>query len=107
MIGPPCCVHVDRRRVNTQAALVSFTLLAWLPISAVVPSEESATQRPKLPLLLAPTPVSFAPCWAHTKPARVNAQAAPAPLLSLAPPIRAVVPSDDRTTLVPKAPWPL
>ena len=73
----PCGVHSDfELSVNTQAA-PSPPLSPEPPISAVLPSEESATLEPNLPSLLSPAPVSFAPCWVHVEPERVNTQAAP------------------------------
>src|SRR5205807_1279403 len=51
-------------------------------------------------------PVSFVPCWVHVEPERVNAHAAPAPLLSPGPPISAVkaLPSAASATLEPNLP---
>ena len=45
--------------------------------------------------------VSFGPCWVQVEPERVNTHAAPTPLLSSGPPIRAVLPSADSATLSP------
>src|SRR5438874_55035 len=70
------------------------------PMSAVLPSEESATLEPSLGAPLAPTPVSFDPCWVQVEPERVNTHAAPGP--SSGPPTSAVLPSEDSATLKPK-----
>ncbi len=77
----PCWVQVEPERVNIHAA--PRALLSPLPpISAVLPSEESATLTPNRPSPLSPPPVSFSPCWVQTSPERVNTHAAPALLLS-------------------------
>ena len=49
----------------------------------------------------APVPTSLGPCCDHTPPLRVYTHAAPAPLLSLSPPIMAVLPSADIATDLP------
>ncbi len=46
----------------------------------------------------APEPTSLDPCWVQTPPLRVHTHAAPATLLSLSPPTRAVLPSAERDT---------
>ena len=52
--------------------------------------------------------MSFAPCWVHVLPVRVNTHAAPTLLLSLWPPISAVLPSlEDSATLKPNSASPL
>jgi hypothetical protein len=67
----------------------------------VVPSEDTATLLPK-----APSPISsplfgmsFSASWVQVEPERVNAQAAPTPLLSDPPPTSPVLPSEERATL--------
>ncbi len=47
------------------------------PMSAVVPSAESATDVPWLGRPTVPAPTSFNPCWAQTPPLRVQTHAAP------------------------------
>ena len=100
----PCRVQAPPERVNTHAA--PWKELSPLPpIRAVLPSEESATLTPNWPSPLSPvpssaqpvgqSPTSFAPCWVHAPPERVNTHAAPALLLSKAPPISAVLPSPE------------
>ena len=51
------------------------------PISAVVPSAESASLAPKAPAPISPAPVSFGPCCVHVAPARANTHAAPVDLV--------------------------
>jgi hypothetical protein len=71
----------------------------WLsinpPTMAVFPSPDSETDQPCCAPLpygpTAPVPTSFAPCWLHTSPERVNTQAAPALVLSRGPPRIAVL----------------
>jgi hypothetical protein len=76
------------------------------PISAVPPSPERATLRPKFPLC-----ESRPPCCFQDEPLRVKTQAAPSPLVSVTrrstdpscgPPTSAVEPSADSATLAPK-----
>ena len=103
----PCWLQVVPERGNTHAAPAP-ALSSGPPISATVsPSAASATLTPKKPSA-APLPrfwpVSFAPCWVQVVPERVNAHAAPAPLCRPAPPISAVLPSEDSATLSPKRP---
>src|ERR1700726_1362402 len=95
----PCWVQVDPERVNTHAAptkLLSFSP----PIRAVLPSADNATLTPNRPAPTSPLPVSFEPCWVQVDPERVNTHAAPTNLLSLSPPIRAVLPSEESATPV-------
>ena len=61
MSFPPCCVQVEPERVNTHAA--PTPLSPGPPISAVLPSEDSATLSPKRAPPISPPPVSFLPCW--------------------------------------------
>src|SRR5438132_9307680 len=46
-------------------------------MSAVLPSEDTATLEPNLAVPLAPVPVSFGPYCVHVEPERVNTHAAP------------------------------
>src|SRR5215469_12097948 len=89
----PCWLHTPPLRVNTHAAPV---LPAFPPTIAVLPSADSATERPWLaPPPAASVPTSFGPCWLHTSPLRVNTHDAPVPPLSVRPPTIAVLPSAD------------
>ena len=107
----PCWVHVDPERVNTHAAPAP-PLSPDPPISAVLPSAESATLLPNSPSPVSPVPVSFSPCWVQVDPERVNTHAAPTPAglnvppLSAGPPISAVLPSAESATLVPEFAFP-
>src|SRR5262245_665736 len=106
----PCWVHTPPLRVNTQAA-PALLLSRKPPTMAVLPSADSATERPCRAGSTAPVPTSLAPCWVHTPPLRVNTQAAPALLLSRDPRTMAVLPSLVSATptpcwSVPTAPVP-
>jgi hypothetical protein len=94
----PCWVQVEPERVNTQAA-PTLLLSAGPPISAVLPSEESATLEPTSAAPISPLQVSFAPCWVQVEPERVNTHAVPTLALSLRPPSSAVLPSEESATL--------
>ena len=72
------------------------------PIRAVVPSSESATVVPKCPLPDSSFAVSFEPICDHVEPERMKAHAAPGPLPSARPPMRAVLPSSESATESPK-----
>src|SRR6516165_3977745 len=94
----PCWVQTPPLRVKTQAA-PACELSPGPPTMAVVPSPDSATERPCWALPTAPMPTSLLPCWLQTPLAlRVKTQAAPAPELvpapglSSGPPTMAVVP---------------
>src|ERR1700740_3514900 len=101
----PCWLQVGPERVNTHAAPMRVSSPSP-PTSAVLPSDESATLWPNSPSPLSSPPVSFEPCWLQVAPERVNTHAAPMPLSSRKPPIRAVLPAEDTVTLNPKLPWP-
>src|SRR5262245_28414969 len=92
----PCCVHVDPERVNTHTAPAALS--NGPPITAVLPSEESATSWPKRAAPLSPLPVSFGPCCVQVEPERVKTHAAPMPPLSPPPPTSAVLPSAESAT---------
>src|SRR5689334_308471 len=103
----PCWVQVEPERVNTHAApMLLLSPPTGEPIKAVSPSEERATPYPKRAVMPSPA-VSFGPCWVQVEPERVNTHAAPMLSLSPQPPIRAVLPSEESATLLPKFPSPL
>src|SRR4029079_8139210 len=77
----PCWVQVVPERVNTQAA-PALTLSPTPPISAVLPSADSATALPCGALPTGPVPTSLLPSWVQVAPERVNTQTAPALPLS-------------------------
>src|SRR5215831_20269861 len=96
----PSCVQTRLLRVNTHAASVPHP-----PTMAVLPSAESATDIPwpgGNGGSLAPLPMSLLPCCVQILPLRVKTHAAPVVLLSLGPPMMAVLPSEERAT---EAPW--
>src|SRR6516165_7610838 len=96
----PCCVQVPPLRVNTHAPSAPQP-----PTTAVLPSAESATDIPwpgGNGGSLAPLPTSLLPCCVQILPLRVKTHAAPVVLLSLGPPMMAVLPSEERAT---DAPW--
>src|SRR5262245_7317435 len=97
----PCCVHTPPLRVNAHVAPMP-PLSPGPPRTAVLPSSDSATDRPCWAPPTAPLPISLAPCWVQTPPLRVNTHAAPRLLLSALPPTMAVLPSSDRAT---ESPW--
>src|SRR5207245_10819494 len=104
-----CWVHFSAARVNTHAAPVRSSLPTPTsllspgpPISAVLPSEESAALEPNSGTTPTPTLIaSLGPCWVHFPSLRVNTQAAPSPVLSLQPPISPVLPYAASATLAP------
>src|SRR5262249_58558671 len=92
----PCSVQVPPLRVNPHPPSAPQP-----PTMAVLPSAESATDIPWPggnggPL--APLPTSLLPCCVQILPLRVKTHAAPVVLLSLGPPMRAVLPSEARAT---------
>src|SRR5262249_57974303 len=95
----PCCVQVAPLRVNTHAPSAPQP-----PTMAVLPSAESATEIPwpgGNGGSLAPLPTSLLPCCVQILPLRVKTHAAPVVLLSLGPPMMAVLPAGGRATDVP------
>jgi hypothetical protein len=64
---------------------------------AVLPSADSATEKPWLAVPTAPVPTSLLPCWVQIPSMRVKTHAAPMPL-SPDPPTMAVLPSADSAT---------
>src|SRR6516225_3708946 len=96
----PCCVQTPPVRVNIHAPSAPQP-----PTMAVLPSAESATDIPwpgGNGGSLAPLPTSLLPCCVQILPLRVKTHAAPVVLLSLGPPMMAVLPSEERAT---DAPW--
>src|SRR5215831_1439777 len=78
----PSWVQVEPERLNSHTAPASPSS-SGPPISAVFPSEDSATLRPNVARSpVTPLPVSFAPCWLQVEPERVKAHAAPLPASS-------------------------
>src|SRR5262245_20068100 len=74
----PCCAHMPRVRLNTQAAPV-LLLSDHPPTMAVLPSADRATDIPRWARPAAPSPTSL-PSWVHTPlPFRVNTHAPSAP----------------------------
>src|SRR5262245_21814425 len=74
------------------------------PTAAVLPSADSATDRPCWPKKpTVPVPTSLSPCCVQTPPLRVATHAAPVRALSPGPPPRAVLPSADSAAEVPSA----
>src|SRR5437016_6132048 len=86
-------VQVVPLRVYTHAAPMT-PLSTGPPTMAVLPSEDSETEVPWLAAPIAPMPTSLS-CWVQVVPLRVHTHAAPMPLLSLGPPMMAVLPSED------------
>ncbi len=97
---PPAWPQLSPLRRNPQAAPTP-ALSPGPPISAELPSLESATVWPNWPWPTSPEPVSCPPCWAHADPERANTHAAPTSSASPAPPISAVLPSSESATLSP------
>src|SRR4029077_20440588 len=106
-------LQVEPARVNRNAvptSVGSSLPLPGAPISAVSPSDDTATLSPKWPSTRGPPAVSFPPCWVQVDPERVKTQAAPTllrrqveHLLSSGPPISAVFPSAESATLSPNS----
>src|ERR1035441_10420235 len=65
---------------------------------AVLPSPESATEKPCCACPTAPAPTTLPPCCARAPPERVNTHTAPVSSLSPEPPKMAVFPSTDNAT---------
>src|SRR5215468_3510117 len=63
----PCWVHTPPLRMKTHAA-PTFELSVSPPTMAVLPSVDSATDRPCPERPTAPLPTSLLPCWVHTPP---------------------------------------
>ena len=62
---------------------------------------------PNSPAPVSPLPVSFSPCWVHVSArAREHPSGADA-VLSVGPPISAVLPSEESATLAPNSPAPV
>src|SRR5215510_8808545 len=91
--------------MKTHAA-PTLALSAFPPTMAVLPSADSAADKPWAAAPEAPLPTSLAPCCVHTPPLRVNTHAAPKLILSLRPPTMAALPSPDSATAKPCAAAP-
>jgi integrase len=76
---------------------------------ARLPSAESATDEPCADFPTAPLPTSLPPCCVHTPLVRVKTHTAPAPLLSLPPPMTGASPSSlwrtPRRPPMPRTMW--
>ena len=96
----PCWVQTPPLRVKTHAAPVS-SCRHRPPTMAVLPSADSATERPCPASPTAPVPTSLLPCWVQTPPLRVKTHAAPVPSCRPDPPTMAVLPSADSATEMP------
>ena len=104
----PCWVVAPGEPTNNHAA-PTLPLSNGAPISAVLPSADSATLTPNPPAPFSPvpwlvqlpvqSPTILAPCWIHAPGEPVNTHAAPTPLWSLKPPTSAVSPSADSARL--------
>ena len=88
--------------MNTHAAPTPL-LSVGAPTSAVLPLAETATLVPNSPVPISPLPMSFSPCWVHFSLARANTHTAPAPPLSVGPPITAVLPVAESATASPNS----
>ena len=84
--------------MNTHAA-PALPLSAGPPTSALFPPTDSATPWPNLAAPVAPSPVSFGPCWTQLPPEKAKTHAAPTLPSSSGAPTSAVVPSADSATL--------
>jgi hypothetical protein len=73
------------------------------PMSAVLPSAETATEVPCPAFPVAPVPTSFSPCWVQAPALRVKTHVAPE-VPSFCEPTIAVLPSADSATPVPWKP---
>src|SRR4029077_10853217 len=71
-VSSACCVQVEPERVKTHAAPAP-ALSSGAPTSAVLPSAESATALPNLPLPTSPLAVIFEPCWIRGSIGRARA----------------------------------
>src|SRR5205807_849208 len=101
----PRCLQAEPERVNTHAAPKPPSSKG-APTSAVLPSADKATLSPNEPLPLSPAPVSLVSSI-HLDPRRMNTQAAPTSSPSLGPPTKAMLPFDERATLLPVKALPI
>src|SRR5262245_7353036 len=95
----PCRPQARTLRVNTHRPSAYHP-----PMMAALPSAETATDIPwpgRNGGSPAPLPTSLLPCCVQTPPLRVNTHTAPVVLLSLGPPMMAVLPSADTATDAP------
>ena len=72
----PCWVQTPPLRVKTHAA-PAFELSLGPPTMAVLPSADSATEKPWKAAPTAPVPTSLLPCWVQTPLLRVKTHVAP------------------------------
>src|SRR5207249_196095 len=93
----PCWVQTPLLLVKTHTAPAN-ELSPSPPTKAVLPSAESATEKPCLAVPTAPVPTSWLPCWVQTPLLLVKTHTAPASQLSLSPPTTAVLPSAESAT---------
>src|SRR5580658_6986345 len=101
----PCWLQTAPARTNTQDAPAPEAS-PYPPSSAVLPSADKATDAPTNSSPLRPVGSNLEPCCDQTPAERVKTQAAPIVELSSAPPISAVLPSDDRAAECPKSAAP-
>src|SRR5580704_13525275 len=94
----PCWVQIPPLRVKTHAAPAP-ELSSNPPTIAVLPSPDSATEKPCRAGPTARVPTSL--LLVQARPLRVKTHAAPAPELSPGPPMVAVLPSADNATEKP------
>src|SRR5262249_27121625 len=96
-----CSIQIPPVRVKIHAAPVIPS--SGPPTMAVLPSEDSATEKPGWVSHIPPLPTNL-PCWVQTPPLRVKTHAAPGPskrgrkVPSSGPPTMAVLPSEDSAT---------
>src|SRR5262245_38555481 len=100
LAGETCNVPCPCAKTHAAPAL---PLSKGPPTMAVLPSPDNATDRPWSPDPTAPVPTSLLPCCVQTPLLRVKTHAAPVKLLSVPPPIMAVLPSPDSETETPCA----
>src|SRR5271167_2061305 len=93
----PCWVQTPLLRVKTHTAPAT-PLSPRPPTKALLPSAESATEKPRLAVPTAPVPTSLSPCWVQTPLLLVKTHTAPASELSPTPPTTAVLPSAESAT---------
>ena len=99
---PPCCVQVIPVRVKAQNAPMPV-LSPGPPMRMVLPFPDIATAVPCRAAPVAPVPVNLTPCCVHTPSLKTKIQAAPALVLSVLPPMTAVLPF---AAIATEIPWP-
>ena len=98
--GGPCAMLAK----DQTAPVVVPSLLP--PMSADIPSPESATLEPNQPLAISPPPSTLCPAWEKVEPERVMSHAAPTRLASAGAPTRTALASPEIATVVPNWPSP-